>query len=52
MTNTLFFLIGEFFPSFLGLIDTFMIDEGVSLLGLLVAIILLSVIIGAILIRV
>ena len=52
LIETLNFLISEFAESLFGLMDSLLLTSGVSLLGFLVAIILLTVIIGAILIRV
>lgn len=52
MIDTLVFLTEEFSASFLSFIDSLMFAPGVSLLGFFVAIILLTIIVGAILIRV
>lgn len=52
MIDTLVFLTEEFSASFLSFIDSLMLASGVSLLGFFVAIILLTIIVGAILIRV
>ena len=52
MIDALVFLTEEFSASFLSFIDSLMLSSGVSLLGFFVAIILLTIIVGAILIRV
>lgn len=46
------FIGGEIFPAIYGLLNSLMIADGVSLIGLSVAVILLSVVIGAFLFRV
>lgn len=52
MLETLTFLVSEFAKSLFSFLDSLLLTNGVSLLGFLVAIILLVIIIGAVLIRV
>lgn len=52
MLDTLTFLVSEFSQSLFSFMDSLLLTNGVSLLGFLVAIILLVIVIGAVLIRV
>lgn len=46
------FIIGELLPGFFQLLNSLMIAEGVSWLGLIIAVTLLCVVIGSVLMRV
>ena len=46
------YVVGEMLPEFFQLLDSLVIADGVSWLGLLVAVILMCVFIGAVLMRV
>lgn len=46
------YLIGDFMPRFFQLLDSLMIADGVSWLGLSIAVTLLCIVIGSILMRV